>query len=73
MFNHPPCPQLRVIAYDDAYPNARATATVPIVVTRNPSAPTFQNDPYVVTIPETFSLGANVTRVLATDADGVCQ
>ncbi|RUS85645.1 hypothetical protein EGW08_006591, partial [Elysia chlorotica] len=61
---------LRVIAYDTAYPSAIATETVQIIVTRNPSPPVFQNDPYVVTIPETFSLGANVTRVVATDADG---
>ncbi|GFN78435.1 protocadherin fat 4, partial [Plakobranchus ocellatus] len=61
---------LRVIAYDTAYPTAIATATVPIFVTRNPSAPTFVTDPYVTTIPETFSLGANVTRVEARDADG---
>ena len=62
---------MRVIAYDDASPARVATSTVDIVVTRNPSAPIFTSSIYQQTIAETYSLGAIVLTVSASDQDGV--
>ena len=62
--------QLRVRAYDTAYPSETATATVNIAVSRNENAPIFGQNPYRVTINETVGVGTCILDVDAVDADG---
>ena len=61
---------LRVRAYDTAYPDQIATATVAIGVSRNEFAPVFTQSPYRVTINETLPLGTCILSVSASDEDG---
>ncbi|XP_041364043.1 protocadherin Fat 4-like [Gigantopelta aegis] len=61
---------LRIIAYDDGSPDKTGTATVNILLTRNPSTPVFDQNIYEVTIPAAHSLGATVVEVNAQDQDG---
>lgn len=63
--------QLRVRAYDTAYPSETATATVNIGVSRNENPPVFGQNPYRITINETVGVGTCILDVDATDADGV--
>ena len=66
--------QLEVVAYDDLYPDDRATATVTITVNRNPGRPQFTdpNGPiYTRTIDEAFPVPEVVVDINATDLDGV--
>lgn len=63
--------QLRVRAYDTAYPTETATATVNIGVSRNENPPVFGQNPYRITINETVGVGTCILDVDATDADGV--
>ncbi|XP_062579030.1 protocadherin Fat 3-like [Saccostrea cucullata] len=60
---------LVVIAYDTQYPTDRATATVTIVVNRNPNPPAFTQSIYSVQVAESLPLGSNITQVSASDAD----
>ena len=62
--------QLRLIAYDSAYPTNRATADVFISVTRDEFGPVFQpSATYQITIPESTAIGNNIITVLAVDQD----
>ena len=61
--------QLRIEARDGGTPPRSATALVNINVQRNLVAPVFQQSSYQTTILETQSLGVNILRVVATDAD----
>ena len=62
--------QLRVIAYDTAYPTNRATSDVIISVARDEFGPVFTpSATYEITIPETTSIGSQVITVLAVDQD----
>ena len=61
---------LRVRAYDTAYPDQIATATVAITVSRNEYSPEFTQSPYRVTINETLALGTCILTVSASDQDG---
>lgn len=68
--------QLEVIVYDNAYPTDRGTATVTVIVDRNPSGPQFTDNlpvPFTYTrvITEDFPLGNTVIDINATDSDGV--
>ena len=67
--------QLRVLAFDDLYPEQTSTATVEINVLRNQNRPSWTNQvPIRVTINETEPLGYLVTdEPNAVDADGVCD
>ncbi|KAL8559117.1 hypothetical protein ACOMHN_046165 [Nucella lapillus] len=62
--------KIRVVAYDSASPAKTATATVDIVVSRNPNAPVFRRAVYEVTIAETYPMGTVVEQVFAWDTDG---
>ena len=63
-------PQLRVVAYDDAYAGTRATADVTIEVVRNENGPIFQpSATYQVTVSEEIQLGSLVQAVTAVDRD----
>ena len=65
-------PQLRLIAYDSAYPRRTAQTTVLFFVQRNPNDPQFQpNSNYAFIISETAVLGESVGNVTATDRDNV--
>ena len=64
--------------YDSLYENDKATATVTVQVTRNPSTPRFTDNlptPFTYTrlITESFPVGDVVIDVNATDDDGVCR
>ena len=61
--------QLRIEARDGGTPPRSATALVSINVQRNLVRPVFQQSTYETTILETQSLGINILRVIATDAD----
>ena len=61
--------QLRIEARDGGTPPRSATALVNINVQRNLVRPVFQQSSYETTILETQSLGINILRVIATDAD----
>ena len=63
--------QLRIIAYDDGSPDRTGTAVLNILLSRNPSAPIFNQNIYEVTIPVAHGLGATVIEVKAEDEDGV--
>ncbi len=63
--------QLRIVAYDSANPNQKATALVTIAVTRNENEPRFSDRRYTVDAVETAALGTSIQQVEATDADGV--
>ena len=65
------CFQLRVQAYDSAFPTQVAETDVTIFVVRNDNPPIFQNEPYTAVLDEDFPIGQNMENVLATDADGV--
>ena len=56
--------------YDSAYPGVRDTSDLTINVLRNVNNPVFTIPTYVITIPDTYLLGRNITQVHATDADG---
>ncbi|KAL5018737.1 hypothetical protein ScPMuIL_004459 [Solemya velum] len=61
---------LRVIAYDTAYPSARATTDVQINVIRDPNAPIFiPSATYEITIPDSQSIGSSFISVSANDQD----
>lgn len=49
--------QLRIAAYDSAYPDHRAVADVYITAIRNPSGPIFEENPYRVTVTDTHVAG----------------
>ena len=49
--------QLRIAAYDSAYPDHRAIGNVYITAIRNPSGPVFDQDPYRVTVTDTHTIG----------------
>ncbi|XP_076458559.1 protocadherin Fat 1-like [Babylonia areolata] len=61
--------RLRVEARDGGTPARSATALLSINVRRNLAAPVFVQNSYETTILETQSLGVNILRVSATDAD----
>ncbi|XP_048248646.1 protocadherin Fat 4-like [Haliotis rufescens] len=62
---------LRVLAYDDGYPNYYSTANVTISVVRNVNSPLFVSASYKASIEDGMELGAVVTSsISATDADG---
>ncbi|KAL3878042.1 hypothetical protein ACJMK2_035678, partial [Sinanodonta woodiana] len=62
--------QLKVVAYDTAYPTVRDTADVIISVTRNINSPFFLNTQnYVRTVSETYELGKEILQVSAMDQD----
>ncbi|KAK0048619.1 protocadherin Fat 4, partial [Biomphalaria pfeifferi] len=62
---------LRLITYDTAYPNSRATSTVSITAVRNPNAPTFNLTNYETTIYATQQVGSVLfSNIGATDRDG---
>ena len=65
--------QIRVLAYDDIYPEQSATATIDIQMQRNENRPQWTNEtPLRVTIRETEPLGYIISsEPNATDADGV--
>lgn len=63
--------QLRVQAYDTAFPNMRASEDVVIFVNLNPSTPVFAEGEYRITIPETYPINSMLLTVNASDADGV--
>ena len=63
--------QLTVVAYDSTYPENEATATVSILVERNPHAPEFDDNNYQKTVDEKFALGSVVMEIRATDEDEV--
>ncbi|XP_070182145.1 protocadherin Fat 1-like [Littorina saxatilis] len=64
-----PVYELRVIAYDSAFPDQRATSTVTIGVTHNPNAPRF-SDTYRRIIPETWAFNESIFNISANDGDG---
>ena len=63
--------QIRIIAYDSAYPDQVTTATIPIEVTRNQYAPIFSRAEYEKSITENHQLGSSVVQLTATDKDKV--
>ena len=63
--------QLRVSAYDTAYPSAVTFIDIPVSVHRNPSAPQFSLPSYKEIISEDTPAGNVVVQIEATDADGV--
>lgn len=66
--------QLEIVAYDTAYENDKATATVTVSVNRNPSQPRFLGPEglnYLRMIDENTPIGTTVLDLNATDDDGV--
>ena len=65
--------QVRVMAYDDLYPEGTSTATVDVTMQRNENRPRWQHEvPIRVTIKETEPVGYVVTnKPRAVDQDGV--
>lgn len=65
--------QVRVMAYDNIYPEQTSTATVEITIQRNENGPKWTHEiPLRLTINETEPLGYIVTnQPKATDPDGV--
>ena len=63
--------QLRVAAYDTAYPSHMTTSDIVIKVIRNANPPVFRKENYIETITEKFPIGDNILQVAATDKDGV--
>ena len=63
--------QLRVAAYDTAYPSHTTTSDIVIKVIRNANAPRFLKENYIETITEKFPIGDNILQVAAKDEDGV--
>lgn len=61
--------QLPVIAYDSAYPNDQATATVTINVNRNLYSPVFTEAQYIANVYDNTGLGVVIKQVNATDRD----
>ncbi|XP_053894401.1 cadherin-related family member 2 [Malaclemys terrapin pileata] len=50
--------------------NTEVSRKLPIIVQdRNDNPPIFQNQPYIIDLPETWPIGSAIYRVLATDAD----
>lgn len=66
------CFQFRVRTYDSADPSRVDESNVTISVTQNPSGPQFIQEPYQVTISDTYGLGVMVVNTTAVDQDGVC-
>lgn len=64
-----PVYNVRVQAYDSAYPNNRATAVLSVSALRNPSTPAFSSSTYEKTIPDTFTPGTTAVQLTASDAD----
>ena len=65
--------QLRIVAFDSANPNQKASALVTIAVTRNENSPIFARNSYYVEATESEPLGHFITTVNATDRDGVSK
>ena len=63
--------QVRVAAFDSAYPENRVFTNVGFTVTRNPNAPIFTSTEYPKDIDEKFPIGDIVVQVRATDLDRV--
>ena len=65
--------QVRVVSYDDLYPEGTATATVEVTMQRNENRPAWRHEtPIRVTIKETEPLGYVVTdKPNAVDPDKV--
>ena len=63
--------QLRVAAFDSAFPQMKALEDVLISVTRNPNSPRFGRNTYSTRITENFPVGDQVLQLTATDKDGV--
>lgn len=63
--------QLRLLAYDTAYPSQIAYTNITINVNRNPNAPRFNPQSYERTITEDFTLGRSLVQIEASDPDGV--
>jgi protocadherin Fat 4 len=61
---------LRIVAYDSANPNQKATSLVKIEVKRNENGPIFSRNTYNIPASETMALGTFVAQVNATDDDG---
>ena len=62
--------QLNIVAYDSAYPEKEATATVTIAVLRNQNGPTFiPSSTYEKTIVEGAPVGGEIITVKAQDLD----
>ena len=59
------------MAYDSLNSGQKATATVPITVSRNENGPVFNPTSYTAKANESMALGTIVTQVTATDSDGV--
>ena len=63
--------QIRIAAYDSAFPDTRSMENVLVTVVRNPSAPSFEQPSYTTSITESFPPGENIFQVMASDPDGV--
>ncbi|GFS23625.1 protocadherin Fat 4, partial [Elysia marginata] len=61
---------LTVVAFDNALPSAKATATVSISVLRNINVPAFSPNPVFASVDETHPIQNLVTNISATDRDG---
>lgn len=60
------------MAWDSVYPYRRAATSVLFTIPRNPNSPVFSSGgSYVVSVNEGVALGYVVTRIQATDNDGV--
>ena len=62
-------PQARVIAYDTARPDVRATATADITVLRNPNGPEWLAPGYAASIRDTAVVGSTALNTTAIDRD----
>lgn len=63
--------QVRVSAYDSAYPDQQSNATLPVTVLRSIHAPVFDTSQYQLTVAENTPLGTSIIQLTATDSDNV--
>lgn len=64
------CLQLRVVAFDPAYPDKKASTDVIITVLRNVNGPIFvPSATYDELVFDTTDIGASIVHVSATDQD----
>lgn len=63
--------QVYAIVFDDARPLLSGTATITVLMIRNPSGPVFTQRDYNFTFNELQPVGYNVGNVSAPDPDGV--
>lgn len=63
--------QLRIVAFDETYPDNDVSKMITVRVTRNANAPRFSQASYTQRVSESFPIGGEIMTAVATDPDGV--